>query len=99
MNLLATEVLHSLLQKQVLTSKLDYYATVNGVAVESVLIPSTDSTDEDAKAVYHLVVLHQTIALLIFAVYSAVDNFSKIETNVFAGDGSTKLFTLDKNTI
>ena len=78
------------------TSKLDYYATVNGVAVESVLIPSTDSTDEDAKAVLSFGSAPPDNSIINFAVYSAVDNFSKIETNVFAGDGSTKLFTLAK---
>ena len=78
------------------TSKLDYYATVNGVAVESVLTPSTDSTDEDAKAVISFGSAPLDNSIINFSVYSAVDNFSKIETNEFTGDGSTKTFTLAK---
>ena len=78
------------------TSKLDYYATVNGVAVESVLIPSTDSTDEDAKAVLSFGSAPPDNSIINFAIYSAVDNFSKLEVNQFTGDGSTKIFTLDK---
>tara|TARA_Y200000002_G_scaffold136879_1_gene112844 strand:+ start:13385 stop:28348 length:14964 start_codon:yes stop_codon:yes gene_type:complete len=78
------------------TSKLDYYATVNGVAVESVLIPSTDSTDEDAKAIMSFGSAPPDNSIINFAVYSAVDNFSKIETQEFTGDGSSKIFTLNK---
>ena len=33
------------------TKDVDYYATVDGVDVKSVLIPSSDSTDQDAKCV------------------------------------------------
>ena len=78
------------------TRQLDYYATVNGVAVESVLIPSTDSTDEDAKAVLSFGTAPPDNSIINFAVYSAVDNFSKLEVNDFTGDGSTKIFTLAK---
>ena len=78
------------------TPDVDYYATVDGVAVESVLIPSTDSTDEDAKCVILFGSPPRDQGLINFAVYSKVDSFSKIETQEFVGDGSTKVFTLTK---
>jgi len=35
-------------------------------------------------------------SIINFAIYTAVDSFSKIETSEFVGDGSTKVFTLAK---
>lgn len=78
------------------TSKLDYIATVNGEQVQTVLIPSTDSTSEDAKAVLSFGSPPRDNSIINFAIYSKIDSFSKIETNEFTGDGSTKIFTLPK---
>ena len=78
------------------TTKLDYIATVDGVETESVLISSEDSGLEDPKAVIVFGQAPRDNSVVNFAVYEAVDNFSKIETQEFTGDGSTVNFTLDK---
>ena len=72
---------------------LDYYATVNGVDVESVLI----SNDEgDPKAVLSFGQPPSYNALISYSIYSKKDTFSKIEIQEFTGDGSTKAFDLTK---
>jgi hypothetical protein len=76
--------------------KLDYYATVNGEAVESVLTTTGDSTDEDPKAMITFGVAPPDNSIINYAVYTSVDSFSKIEATEFTGDGSTKVFALDK---
>ena len=76
--------------------KLDYYATVNGEAVESVLTSSGDSTDKDPKAMIVFGSPPPDNSIINYAIYTEVDSFSKIETTEFIGDGSTKLFTLAK---
>ena len=78
------------------TKDLDYYATVNGEAVESVITSSGDSTDEDPKAMIVFGVAPPDNSVINFAIYTSVDSFSKIETSEFTGDGSTKVFTLNK---
>ena len=78
------------------TKDVDYYATVDGVDVKSVLIPSSDSTDQDAKCVIVFGSPPRDQAIINFAIYSKIDSFSKIETQEFTGDGSTKVFTLAK---
>ena len=32
-------------------------------------------------------------SVIYYAIYTSIDNFSKIETTEFTGDGSTKVFT------
>ena len=78
------------------TTKLDYYATVNGEPVESVLTSTGDSTDEDPKAMIVFGSAPPDNSIINYAVYTAVDSFSKLETTEFVGDGSTKVFSLDK---
>ena len=78
------------------TKDLDYYATVNGVAVESVLTSTGDSTNEDPKAMIAFGVAPPDNSIINYAVYSSVNSFSKIETTEFTGDGSTRIFALDK---
>ena len=78
------------------TNNLDYYATVNGEAVDSVLTSSGDSTDEDPKAMILFGSPPPDNSVINYAVYTSTDNFSKIETTEFTGDGSTKIFALDK---
>ena len=78
------------------TKDLDYYATVNGEAVESVITSTGDSTDEDPKAMIVFGVAPPDNSVINFAIYTSVDSFSKIETSEFTGDGSTKVFTLNK---
>ena len=51
---------------------------------------------EDPKAVIVFGQAPRDNSVVNFAVYEAVDNFSKIETQEFTGDGSTVNFTLDK---
>ena len=75
---------------------LDYYATVDGKVVESVLIASDDSGAEDTKAVLFFGSPPADQSVINFAVYSKADSFSKIETQEFEGDGSTLNFTLAK---
>ncbi len=79
------------------TSTLDYYATVNGVAVESVLVSSDDGSTEDSnpKATILFGSPPPDNSVISYAIYSAVDSFSKIETTEFIGDGSTKTFDLE----
>ena len=77
-------------------SKLDYYATVNGVLVESVLTSTGDSSGEDPKAMIVFGSPPPDNSIINYAVYTSVDSFSKIETTEFVGDGSTKVFSLDK---
>ena len=76
--------------------KLDYYATVNGEPVESVLTSSGDSTDKDPKAMIVFGKAPPDNSVINYAIYTAVDSFSKIETTEFVGDGSTKIFALAK---
>ena len=78
------------------SADLDYYATVNGVAVESVLTSSGDSTDQDPKAMIVFGSAPPDNSVISYAIYTSIDSFSKIETTEFIGDGSTKIFTLDK---
>ena len=61
------------------------------------MISSEDSGLEDPKVVIVFGLLTpRDNSVVNFAVYEAVDNFSKIETQEFTGDGSTVNFTLDK---
>ena len=79
------------------TDKIDYIATVNGKEVEAVLVSSEDSgVLEDPKAVIVFGKAPPDNGVINFAVYEEIDNFSKIETQEFEGDGSTVNFTLDK---
>lgn len=74
---------------------LTYYATVNGEVVDSVLISTEDSTIEDAKAQIVFGQAPANNAVINFAVYtSKTRSFSKIEKQVFTGDGSTVAYTL-----
>jgi hypothetical protein len=76
--------------------KLDFYATVNGELVESILASSGDSTEKDPKAMIVFGSPPPDNSVINFAIYTAVDSFSKIETSEFTGDGSTKVFALAK---
>ena len=78
------------------SANLDYYATVNGKQVESVLIASDDSGSEDTKAVLFFGSPPPDQSVINFAIYSKIDSFSKLETQEFTGDGSTVNFTLAK---
>ena len=74
-------------------SDLDYYVTVDGEEVESVLV---ESNDEDPKAQINFGQAPSNLSRIQYAIYSKKDSFSKIETTEFTGDGSTKAFELAK---
>jgi len=78
------------------STDLDYYATVNGVAVDSVLTSTEDSGGQDPKAMIIFGSPPPDNSVINYAIYTKVDNFSKIETTEFTGDGSTKVFPLAK---
>ena len=78
------------------SKNLDYYATVNGEPVESVLTSTGDSTEKDPKAMIVFGSPPPDNSVINYAVYTDIDSFSKIETTEFVGDGSTKVFTLAK---
>lgn len=78
------------------TKNLDYYATVNGEPVESVLTSTADSGGQDPKAMIVFGSAPPDNSIINYAIYTAIDNFSKIETTEFTGDGSTSIFTLGK---
>ena len=82
------DVLHNLKQKFHYTTKLDYIATVDGVQTESVLI-SMKTAAWKIQSCYCIWSTPRDNSVVNFAVYEAVDNFSKIETQEFTGDGST----------
>ena len=73
------------------TSDLDYYITVDGIAEEAVLV---ESDDEDPKAQIVFGTPPRDQSTISYTIYSEVNSFSKIETQEFTGDGSTKLFEL-----
>ena len=78
------------------STDLDYYATVNGEAVDSVLTSTEDSAGQDPKAMIIFGSPPPDNSVINYAIYTSVDNFSKIETTEFTGDGSTKVFPLAK---
>ena len=78
------------------TKTLDYYVTVDGETVETIMTSSGDSTEKDPKAMFIFGKAPADNSVINFAVYSSVDSFSKIETTEFTGDGSTAAFTLAK---
>ena len=75
------------------TKDLDYYVTVDGTEVESVLVASED---EDPKAQIIFGTPPKDQSTISYTIYSEKDSFSKIEVQEFEGDGSTRLFDLIK---
>ena len=72
---------------------LDFYITVNGEIVESVL---TETEDQSPNAKIIFGTAPPLNSLISYTIYSEKDSFSKIEIQEFVGDGSSSTFNLDE---